>query len=71
MEAGPEAGGAQLGVECLVAGKDGGARVVLDGFGKDAIAVVVVEDQQVVVAMAGRCDESACLVSVDLAGGLH
>jgi hypothetical protein len=58
-------------VKGLIAGEDGTARAIFDGFGEDAIAVIVVKDQQIVIAMAGWCDEAACLVSVDLAGGFH
>jgi hypothetical protein len=58
-------------MEGFVACKDGCARAVFDGFRKDAVAVIIVEDQQVVIAVTGWRNEAACLVSVDLAGGLH
>jgi hypothetical protein len=30
-------------VQDLVTGKDGGARAVFDGFGEDAVAIVVID----------------------------
>ena len=50
----------------LKAGKDGGACAVFDGFGKDAVAVVVINNYQIVVASAGRGRKSACLIAVNL-----
>ena len=58
-------------MEGFVAGKDGCACAVFDWLRKNAIAVKIVEDQQVVIAVTGWCNEAACLVSVDLASGLH
>jgi hypothetical protein len=58
-------------VKSLVASKDGGSGAAWDRFSKDAVAVVVVEDNKVVVAIARRSNIAASLVSVDLAGGFH
>ena len=58
-------------MEGFVAGKDGCTCAVFEWFRKNAIAVIIVEDQQVVIAVTGWCNEAACLVSVDLASGLH
>jgi hypothetical protein len=46
-------------MEGLVTGKDGGAHAIFDGFGEGAAAVVVVEDEQVIVAGSGRGNEAA------------
>ena len=54
-------------MEYFVAGKNAGSRAAADGFGEDAVAVVVVQDQNVVVANAGSNNESSGLVGVDLA----
>jgi hypothetical protein len=58
-------------VKGLVASKDGGSGAARDRFSKDAVAVIVVEDKKVVVAVARRSNKAAGLVSVDLAGGFH
>jgi hypothetical protein len=39
---------------------------VLHGLSKDIVAVIVVEDHQIVVASAGRSDEPSSLISIDL-----
>ena len=51
----------------LVGGKYGGAGATRHGFDVDVIAVVVVEDEHVGVACAGRANKAAGLVGVDLA----
>ena len=55
----------------LVAGEDGRSAAILDGFSKDAVAVEVVDDEQVVIASAGGSDEATRLVGVNLTGGFH
>jgi hypothetical protein len=55
----------------FVAEKNGGGGAAGDRFGKDAVAVIVVEDNKIIVAVAGRSNEAARLISVDLAGGFH
>jgi hypothetical protein len=52
----------------LEAGKDGGACAVFDGFGEDAVAVIVIDNNQIIVAIAGRGRKSACLIAVNLSG---
>jgi hypothetical protein len=58
-------------MENLVSSKEGSSRSVLEGLGKDAVTVVVVQDEKVIVAVAGRSYESAGLVCVYLSSGLH
>jgi hypothetical protein len=62
VQASSEEGGMQLNV----ASKDGGTSVILEGFGKDCVAVIVIDKQKVVVAIAGWGNKVAGLVSVDL-----
>jgi hypothetical protein len=50
----------------LKSGKDGGTRAVFDGFGEDTVAVIIVDNYQVIVASAGWGRKSACLVAEDL-----
>jgi hypothetical protein len=53
----------------LKAGENGGARAVFNGFGEDAVAVVIVDNDQVIVATsAGWGRKSAGLVAEDLSG---
>ena len=54
----------------LKPGKDGGSCAVLDGFGEDAVAVVVVDNNQIIVASAGWSRKAACLIAVDLTSRL-
>jgi hypothetical protein len=51
--------------------KDGFASPAFHGFSEDGIAVIVVEDHDIVVAIGGWGDEAASLVSVDLTSGLE
>jgi hypothetical protein len=67
LEVWVEASSEEGGMELLVSSQDGGASAIFDGFGKDGIAVVVVDEQQVVVAMTRWGNKVARLVSVDLA----
>jgi len=42
-----------------------------EGDSQNAIAVVVIDNEDVVVAVTGRCHKFACEVHVGLTGGLH
>jgi hypothetical protein len=55
----------------LVTEKNGGGGAAGDRFGKDAVAVVVIEDNKIIVAVAGRSNKTALLISVDLACGFR
>ena len=66
LELGAKASFAKLGVDGLECREDGLGGPCFHWFGKDAIAVVVVKDKQVVVAIAGGGHELAGLISVDL-----
>jgi hypothetical protein len=68
LKAGTQAGGVEFGMEGLKSGKDGGAHEVFDGFGKNDVAVEVVHEEQVIVAGAGRSNESAGLVTEEFSG---
>jgi len=48
---------------------DGGGLAVFDWFGSNVVAVVIIEDEQVVVALAGREGQLASEITVALAGG--
>ena len=50
----------------LETGKDGGACAVFDGFGEDAVAVIVINNYQIVVASAGWGRKSACVWSLKI-----
>lgn len=52
----------------LVAFENGWGMSRRDGFSIDGVAVVVVEDKEVVVAETGRGGETSRLISVDQAG---
>jgi hypothetical protein len=72
LEAGLKAGGTQFGgMEIFVASEDGGASMILDGFGKNTVAVIVIAKEQIIVAMAGWGDKASGLISVYLASGFH
>ena len=58
-------------MDSFVAIKDGGASAIFEGLGEDAIAVIVVAYKQVIVAVAGWCNESASLIGVNLASRFH
>jgi hypothetical protein len=53
LEVGLKAGGTQFGMEIFVASKDGGASTIFDGSGKNVVAVIVIANEQIIVAMAG------------------
>jgi hypothetical protein len=65
LEAGTQTGGAKFGMEGLKSGKDGGARAVLDWFGENAVAVIIIDNDQIIVASAGWGRESAGLIAED------
>ncbi len=48
---------------------DAGTGATTKCLNKDAVAVVVIEDKDVVVAVVGGYDKLACLVGVDLTSG--
>ena len=55
----------------LVSSKDGRSSSTLHGLDVDVVAIVVIEDEHVGVARAGRRDEAFSWIGVDLAcGGL-
>ena len=54
-------------MEGLIGGEDGLSSSCFHWFSKNAIAVEVVEDKEVVVAVARGGDESSCLVGINLA----
>ena len=62
---------AEHGVRAFIGSKDLGARLGLHGIGMNIIAVIVIDDKKLVVAGAGREDESAGLSGKYLAGGFH
>ena len=48
-----KAGGTQFGMEIFVASEDGGASTIFNGFSKNAVAVRVIANEKIIVAMAG------------------
>ena len=50
--------------------EDGGGLSVLHGLHKNMIAVVVIEDHQVIISSTGWGDESSSLIGVNLSSGL-
>jgi len=52
-----------------ICSENGGSLAVLDGFGGNEVAVVIVEDQQVVVALAGRQGKFSSEIAVAFSGG--
>ena len=48
---------------------DGGGLAVFDGLGGNVVAVVVIEDEQIVVALAGREGQFAGEIAVAFASG--
>ena len=52
----------------LKAGKDGCSCAIFNGFGNDAVAVIVINNYQIIVAIAGWGRKAACLIAVDLTG---
>jgi hypothetical protein len=66
LEKRTQSGGAQFGMDDLKSGKDGGACAFFDGFGEDAVAVIIIDNYQIVVASAGWGRKAARLITVDL-----
>jgi hypothetical protein len=58
-------------MESFVAITDGGTSAILEGLSENAIAVIVIADKQIVVAITGWRDESASLIGVNLASRFH
>jgi hypothetical protein len=56
-------------VDDFVGVEDRGAAFAGHGFGVDGVAVVVIQQEELSHACAGREDEAASLISEDLAGG--
>jgi len=52
-----------------IGSQDDGGFAVFDWLGSNVVAVVIVEDEQVVVALAGREGQLAGEITVALAGG--
>jgi hypothetical protein len=57
-------------VEDCISFDDGGALSVFVRLGKNVVAIIVVQDYQIVVANNRRRDEVSSLVSIDLSSGL-
>jgi hypothetical protein len=57
-------------VEDCISFDDGGALSVFHRLGKNVVAIIVVQDHQIVVAGTRRRDEAFILVSIDLSSGL-
>ncbi len=57
-------------MEDCISFDDGGALSVLHRLGKNMVAIIVVQDHQIVVAGTRRRDEASSLVSIDLSSGL-
>ena len=68
LKYGFEATGGEERVDALVCSEICLAGARLHGLGENHIAVVIVDDEQVRVAGAGRTEEAACCIGVDLAG---
>jgi hypothetical protein len=67
MELGTEATALEKAKNCSVGGFDGGLFAVGYWLGVNGVAVIIVEDKDVVVATGGRHDEAAGLVGAYLA----
>jgi len=66
-----ESCGAQPGMTNFVCIQDGFRLAVLEWDGNNGIAVIVIQDENVVVASAGGCKKFSSLICVDLACGLE
>lgn len=69
LELGSQTCGDQAGMKDLKGGEDAGACATAHGLHKNAIAVVVIDYQYIIVTNAGRHDKLAGLIRMDLAGG--
>jgi hypothetical protein len=67
LELGSETGGYEVCVEELKRTEDARAGTIVHRFHEDAVAVVIVDDKNVVVAGTGCNDETTRLVAMDLA----
>ena len=47
---------------------DGGLFAIGDGFSVNGVAIVVIEEEDIVVAADGRYNKSTCLIRANLAG---
>ena len=56
-------------MENLAAGQDARAGAIAEWFNQDTVAVVIVEDKDVIVAAVGCDNKPACLVRMDLSRG--
>ena len=68
MQFGFLAGVGEAADEMLVGTKDFGARSTFDGFDKDGVGIVVIEDDNVLVAGAGQEGKTAGQVGMNLVG---
>ncbi len=68
LKLGLEATGQEKGVNAFVGGKVFGAGLGLHRLRKDGVAVVVVDDEEIGVAGAGRCEETSCRIGENLSG---
>jgi len=69
LDAGPGATTDKDVVHLDIGSEDGGGLAVFDGLGSYVVAVAIIEDEQVVVALAGREGQLAGEITVALAGG--
>ena len=69
LEFGAQASSDETGVENFVSGQDARAGATAERLNNDAVAVVVVQHENVIVTGAGSHDESSSLVGMDLATG--
>jgi hypothetical protein len=54
-------------MEAFVSVTDGDCFSIFEGRHEDDVAVIVIDDHDIVVAVAGRCNESTGLIRIDLA----
>ncbi len=59
LKLGLEATGQEKGVNSFVGGKVFGAGLGLHWLRKDGVAIIVVDDEEIGVAGAGRCEEAS------------
>jgi len=69
LEFGAESHSAEMGMTNFVCIQYGFRLAVLEGDGKDGIAVIIIKDENVVVASAGGCNKFTSLISVGLSCG--
>lgn len=71
LEARFEASGNKGGMGRFVGVKDGDSRFRFHWFSMNVIGIVIIEDQELGVALTGGKDEASGLVGEDLSSGLH